>query len=156
MPDADTGVGIQKLRRLLVVCPSCHSTFHSGYFTKLGAEKGMGSEVAEFIEKRRMLINGIDAETLIEQLDEARIKLDDARSVDKWVLDLQTLGQQQYMLDHGAVMLERNSAGIPPERIAGIAFSTDAGDRFSARSSDEIYREITAQYQSENVVRFQR
>lgn len=156
-PDADTGVGIQRLRRLLVVCPSCHSTFHSAYFTRLGANKGMGAEVADFIENRRMLINGVNAETLIEQLDLARDKLNEIKSVDKWILDLETLGQQQYMLDHGAVMLERNSAGIPADRIAGIAFSTDAGDRFLARPSDEVYREVTSRYQSENnAVRFQR
>lgn len=155
-PDKDTGVGIQKLQRLLVVCPSCHSTFHSGHFISLASEKGMREEVTEFIEKRRMLINGVDAETLIEQLDDARAQLNDVRSVDKWILDLETLGQQQYMLDHGAVMMERNSAGVPPERIAGLAFKTDAGDRFEARSSQDIYREIALRNTSDNVVRLKR
>jgi len=140
--DPATGVGVQKLERLLVVCANCHACFHSGYFTRRARDVGLEDEVRDFIEKRRMLINRVDADQLREDLDRTKTELLRIQGVDKWVIDLEGLGRQQFMADHVPVLRERNAAGVTAAHIAGLAFETDAGESFPARDAREIYEEL--------------
>jgi hypothetical protein len=57
IPRESDGIGVQSLRKLLVVCRDCHPMFHSGFFQRRARELGIAGEVAEAIEKRRMVVN---------------------------------------------------------------------------------------------------
>jgi len=141
--DPGNGIGVQSLKRILVVCPSCHSCFHKGYFVHRGQEVGLSDEVSDFIDKRRMQINRVDAAELAEAVAASKEKLQSLQGIDQWVIDLKHIGQQQFLTDHTPILDERNRAGVPPERIAGIAFETISGESFPSRSAGEILEELS-------------
>lgn len=140
--DESTGIGVQSLQKMLIVCPSCHACFHSGYFIRRGQEVGMGEDVREHIAKRRMLINRMGMEELEASIEASKEEMRSIQGVDKWIIDLEHVGRQQFVTDHVPIMNERNAANVPPERIAGIAFETESGEKFPARSAEEIYAEL--------------
>ena len=140
--DQSTGVGVQKLQRLLVLCASCHAVFHAGHFAIKARDRGLEDEVRAFIEKRRMLINRVGLDELNADLQATKDAMMQAKGIDKWIIDLESLSNQQFMADHLPVMRERNDANVSAGRIAGIAFETDAGERFPRRSANDIYNEL--------------
>lgn len=142
--DQSTGVGVQKLQRLLVLCASCHAVFHAGHFAIKARDRGLEDEVRAFIEKRRMLINRVGIDELNADLHATKEVMMQAKGVDKWIIDLEALSNQQFMADHLPIMRERNDAGVSADRIAGISFETDAGERFTRRSAQDIYAELVA------------
>lgn len=142
--DPATGVGIQRLDKLLVVCASCHSVFHSGYFANRAKDLGLEDEVRAHIENRRMLINRVSLDELNESLAASRDNLQRVAGVTDWIIDLEHLGKQQFMSGHIPILKERNDAGVGPERIAGIAFESDAGEGFAERKASDIYAELVA------------
>ncbi len=118
--------------------------FHSGFFLRRAKELGIAGEVADAIEKRRMVVNRQTRAEMAAGVEAGTDTLRKAAGVDAWILDLSHLAAQGYMQRHAPVVAEGNAAGMPPERIAGIAFETDAGREFPARPAGEIYREILA------------
>ena len=142
VPDPSTGIGIQSLKKLLVVCPSCHACFHKGYFVHRGRDVGLGDEVAEHVDRRRMLINRMDEDALRASLEASKEALQRAQGIDQWIVDLEHVSRQQFMTDHLPILDERNASGVPAERIAGIAFETASGEHFPARSAAEIHEDL--------------
>ncbi len=143
MPDQRSGIGVQTLRRILVLCPDCHMAFHSGYAIGRARDNGLDEQATEFIKRRRMAMNRVGEEELARGLDATKGRLKALLSgVDKWVIDLGALGAQQYMLDRTPVFREDNKAGVPAERIAGLAFETDAGRTFASRAAAEVHRSL--------------
>lgn len=145
IPSEETGIGIQTLQRMLVVCRNCHVLFHSGFFMSRAREQGIEDKVAAAIEKRRMLITRMTREQLAGSLAKSSEHLRRASGIDKWVLDLSHLSAQQFMQHHVPVVMEDNKASFPPERIAGLAFETDGGRSFEARTAREVYSELLAE-----------
>lgn len=145
IPSEENGIGVQTLQKLLVVCRNCHVLFHSGFFMGRAREQGIEDKVAAAIEKRRMLITRMTRDQLSTSLAQSSEHLRKASGIDKWVLNLSHLSAQQFMQHHVPVVLEDNKASFPPERISGLAFETDSGRDFAARSAREVYSELLAE-----------
>lgn len=143
VPDQRTGIGVQSLRKMLSLCPNCHGCFHEAAFGRLARVNGLEMEVREAIEKRRMLINRVGQDELSAQIQASTSHLKSVSSIDTWIVDLNHLAGQQYMAHASLTMIEGNRAGLMPERIAGIDFTTDSGREFSARSAQAIVAELT-------------
>lgn len=142
VPSEANGIGVQTLKKMLVVCRNCHVLFHSAFFLNRAREGGIEDKVAAAIEKRRMLITRMTRDQLGASLAQSSEHLRKASGVDKWVLDLGHLSAQQFMQHHVPVIMEDNRASFPPERIAGLDFETDAGRSFQARTASEIYSDL--------------
>lgn len=144
IPEEDGEIGVQKLKALLVVCAECHATFHSDYMIKAADRVGLGDQVRDFIEAKRLALTRLSPEELDISLQRDEAKFQAASNVGTWIMDLSHLGAQDFMMHETPVLMENNPAGVPPERIAGLSFVTDAGREFPARSAREIYEEILA------------
>ena len=142
VPDATNGVGIQKLKNLLVVCPNCHAMFHEAHARRMARENGFEDEVKSAIEKRRMLVNRMGRDGLAASVEAASAHLHSVAGIQKWVVDLSYLGNQQFMAHATATMKVDNAAGLQPEQIAGLAFDADDGRQFPSRSAAEIYKDL--------------
>ncbi len=143
MPDQRSGIGVQRLKRILVVCPDCHMMFHEGYARNRARDVGLDAEATDFVRRRRMTVNQVDEATLAKGIEGTTGHLKAMLSgVDKWVVDLSHLGAQQYMADRVPVMSETNAASVPPDRIAGLDFETDKGRTFGARDAATVQRAL--------------
>jgi hypothetical protein len=142
MPNQASGIGIQRLKRLLVVCPDCHMMFHEGFARRKARDLGIEDDVIEGIRKRRMLVTRTSRDGLDRSLEKAKQHLLTMTGADRWVMDLSVLGNQQFMADRIPVMREYNDAQFPPECVGGLSFETDAGRVFPSRTANEIYREL--------------
>lgn len=139
LDDPSTGVGLQSLDRLMTVCPDCHATFHESFVVEKAREVGLQDEAAERIRERQRLVNRMGEAELEALLASDREAWEATNGVDNWIVDLSQLSAH---LNAGAEPIFRtaNEAGVPPERIGGIAFRTDDGRSFPARPAEEIYR----------------
>lgn len=137
MPDDDpsAGVGIQRLERIMTLCPACHACFHAGNATTRARRDARFQEAAAFIRERQMDINGMSEDVLDRHLARSAEDWNRTRGVDRWILDLSHLAAQDYMADAEPVFLASNPAGFAPEDVAGIAFAADDGRRFPARDA---------------------
>lgn len=66
MPDDDpsVGIGIQRLERIMTLCPACHACFHASNATTRARRDARFEEAAAFIRERQMDINGMSPEEL--------------------------------------------------------------------------------------------
>ena len=138
---ADGGIGVQKLERLLTVCPDCHQIFHEGH--ALHKARATGREnlerlVGKHIEKTRILVNRTDPDALAGQLARDREAWNDVKSIGTWVLDLSHLSHQDFMADHTLVLQDGNRAEVTPSQIGGIAFMTQDGTSFAAQEASTL------------------
>lgn len=140
MPDDDPslGVGIQRLERIMTLCPACHACFHAANATTRARRDARHEEAAAFIRGRQMDINGMSEEDLDRHLARSADDWNRTRGVDRWIVDLSHLAAQDYMADADPVFLSSNSAGFAPEDVAGIAFAADDGRRFPARDAHAL------------------
>lgn len=139
VPDPASGTCVQRLKRILVVCPDCHMTFHGDFAVKRARDVGLDAEAADAVKRRRMAMNRVGAAQLDEALESTRGRLKAMLSgIDTYVLDLAYLGAQQYMADRTPVFVEGNKAGIAAEHVAGLAFETDAGRTFATRDAHQV------------------
>jgi len=148
--DLSEGIGVQKLKALLVLCFECHAVFHERFMVAAGRKVGLADEVASFIEARRLALTRLEPEELQRSLERSRREWETQNGIDNWVLDLSHLASQDFMAHAQPVVPERNPAGIRPENIAGIAFVTDAGREFPARPAAEIVGEILSDTSQNN------
>ena len=132
VPDPASGVGIQRLKRLLTICPDCHLAFHSGRTLQEARKEGIEQQAEDYIKTRRMLLNRCDGATLDAQIAQDSAEWEDNKSVQSWVVDLSHLASQDFMADHTMVLRSDNKAGIGPDQIGGIAFQTDDGVAYQA------------------------
>lgn len=142
VPEPGIAIGIQRLRHLLVVCFECHMMFHESYFVEKAREAGLGNEVQERIEQRRLEVTGLDREQLVESLRRSEAEYREQERISQWVMDLSHLAAQDFMSYAQPVLLETNRAGVPPELIGGLSFTTDVGRHFEARDAAEIYERL--------------
>lgn len=142
--DLSSGIGIQRLVDLLVVCVSCHATFHEGYFVKLADQLGRADLVRDHIAKRRMAMNGYGRDDLDRQLVREAQAAHDLKPIRDWVLDLHYLSTRRFMIDRTPVFITSNAAGIPASMIGGLRFDTDEGHEMAARHAEDIAIEMTA------------
>lgn len=140
MPDDDPslGVGIQRLERIMTLCPACHACFHAANATTRARRDARYEEAAAFIRGRQMDINGMSEEDLDRHLARSADDWNRTRGVDRWIVDLSHLAAQDYMADADPVFLATNAAGFAPEDVAGIAFTADDGRRFPARDAHAL------------------
>jgi len=146
-PDVRSGIGVQKLKGIVTVCPNCHAMFHEANARRLARANGMEEDVRTAIEKRRMLVNRMGRDELGRDLISVRDHLRAVSGIDKWIIDLSHLSSQHYMANVPAIMNEANRAGFPPERIAGLRFATEERS-FEARSASDIYAELAGPQQA--------
>jgi 5-methylcytosine-specific restriction endonuclease McrA len=144
MPDDDpsAGIGIQRLERIMTLCPACHACFHASNATTRARRDARFEEAAAFIRQRQMDINGMSAEELDGHLARSAEDWDRTRGVDRWILDLSHLAAQDYMADADPVFLAGNPAGFAPEDVAGLAFTADDGRRFPARDAQTLQQSL--------------
>lgn len=142
VPEASNGIGIQKLKELLVVCVSCHMMFHEGFAISRAREYGDAEFVRDHIEKRRCLVNRMTAGDLNILLEEGRSEWERMNGVDQWILDLSHLGNQDFMNRFEAVFNEENEARFRSENVAGLEFSTDRGYLVEKQSVEDIYSRL--------------
>ena len=136
--DAASGVGIQRLSRLIVLCKDCHGVFHEGFTLWKARQAGIEAEAEDYIRARRLLINRCDGATLDAQLQADSAKWEQAKGVGTWVLDLSHLAAQDFMADQTLVLQEGNRAGVTPAQIGGISFSTEDGTAFAATDAGAL------------------
>lgn len=137
----DRDIGIQRLKALLVVCAECHAAFHADYMIEAGNRVGLGEQVKDFIEAKRLALTRLSPDDLEISLQRDEAQFQAASRVGTWIMDLSHLGAQDFMTHETPVLLENNSAGVPPELVAGLSFVTDEGREFEARKSIDILRE---------------
>jgi len=137
----DGDVGVQRLKALLVVCFECHASFHESYMVEAANRVGLGDQVKDFIEAKRMALTRLGPDELEITLQRDQARFEAASQVGTWIMDLSHLGAQDFMTHETPVLLENNSAGVPPELIAGLSFVTDEGRQFEARSANQVLRE---------------
>jgi hypothetical protein len=136
--DEASGVGIQRLKRLLVVCKDCHMLFHEGFALHKAREAGVEQEAADYIRTLRQLVNRCDGATLDAQLAADREEWERNKGVGTWVLDLSHLASQDYMSNQTLVLQADNRAGVGPGQIGGIAFAAEDGTVYAARDAREL------------------
>lgn len=141
----DGGVGIQRLKALLVLCFECHAVFHESYMVRAGDRVGLGDKVKDFIEARRLALTRLTPEELEASVGRDEKRFMAASNVETWIMDLSHLGAQDFMTHETPILLEDNAAGVPPERIAGLSFVTDSGREFAARSAMDLLRDFKEQ-----------
>lgn len=138
VPDPASGVGIQKLKRLLILCPDCHLSFHEGRTLQEARKAGIEAEAADYIKARRMLLNRCDGETIDAQVAVDAEAWEATKSVRTWVVDLSHLAAQDFMEDHTLVLRDDNKAGVSPSQIGGISFRTEDGSSFAATPAADL------------------
>ena len=140
MPDDDPsrGVGVQRLERIMVLCPTCHACFHAGHALTAARRDARHEEAAAFIRARQSDITGLEGAALDAHLGGSAEEWNRTRGVERWVLDLSHLAAQDYMADADPVFLVGNAAGFAPEHVAGLSFATDDGRRFPMRDPSTI------------------
>lgn len=142
--DPATGVGLQRLDRLMAVCTDCHMTFHEGFAVETARNSGTGlqDEVARRIRERQMLINGMDDTKLTLLLESDREDWEATNGIDDWVVDLGHLSG--HLTGAEPVFRVGNEAGVAPEQIGGISFATDDGRTFPNRTAEDLFRQQMA------------
>lgn len=136
--DPSLGLGVQRLERIMVLCPTCHACFHAGHAVSVARREARDEETAAFIRARQSDIAGLEGDALDAHLARSAAEWDRTRGVDRWILDLSHLAAQDYMADVDPIFLAENAAGFAPEHVAGLSFSTDDGRRFAERSAAAI------------------
>ncbi|SOC30487.1 hypothetical protein SAMN05428964_10960 [Thalassospira xiamenensis] len=146
-PSADDArKGVQRLKRLLVVCKDCHMMFHEGFALWKATEAGVDrSKAATYIKNLRMLVNRCNSATLESQLADANEAWTQNKQVEEWVIDLSHLANQDYMADRTITLSSDNKAGIGPDQIAGISFRTEDGVLHSPTTAESLLRSAEAQ-----------
>ena len=142
VPDPSSGIGIQKLKEILVVCIDCHMMFHSDYAVEQAKLSGQEDKVKKFLESKMALINRCNHEELLNQLEQEKLEAQAHNGVTTWIIDLSQLSQQEYMRNNIPVFIEDNPASVKSEHIAGITFENEDGVLNIARDASEIYDEI--------------
>jgi hypothetical protein len=138
--DPSTGVGLQRLDRLMAVCSDCHMIFHEGFAVETARNSGTGlqDEVARRIRERQQLVNGMDETKLTLLLEADREEWESTNGVDDWIVDLSHLAG--HLSGAEPVFRVDNEAGVAPERIGGLAFTTNDGRSFPNRGAEELFR----------------
>jgi hypothetical protein len=137
-------VGIQKLKRLLVVCKDCHLCFHEGYALSKASKVGLEEEARERIEKLRMLTNRMNRKSVKELVEKSRREWEENKSITRWILDLSMVSAQEIMHDHILVLDPRNAAGVTPDMVGGIRFRY-MGETYAAIDAEALARGAVAQ-----------
>jgi hypothetical protein len=137
-PDHPGNPGVQRLKRLLVVCKDCHLLFHESFALWRAKENGIEEAASDYIRGKRMMINRCDGVALDAQLADDKIAWDKAKNVDKWVLDLSHLAAQDFMNDVTLILQNGNKAGVTPELVGGTPFMTEDGTCYAVTDADEL------------------
>jgi hypothetical protein len=114
------GAGYQTLRRLLSVCADCHSLFHIDRETDVGFMKSLSD--------RRGFLTGIPAELVDYLIEEEGARARELSGIDKWVVDLGHLSQQEYVRDMRLRFVTDNPKGVSETVVANLSFETDMGE----------------------------
>lgn len=138
--DPSTGVGLQRLDRLMALCTDCHMIFHEGFAIETARNSGTGlqDEVARRIRERQQLVNGMDEAKLTLLLEADRDNWESTNGIDDWVIDLSRLSGHVAGAD--PIFRVDNEAGVSPERVGGLAFVADDGRSFQGRAAEELFR----------------
>ncbi len=138
--DGHPDMGIQKLKRFLVVCKDCHFMFHEGYLRDKAANVGIEEKAVNYINYLRGQLNNCDQPTLMNQLAVDNAKWESTRGVDNWFMDLSHLGQQGFMMDHIPTLKEDNRAGVDYSMLAGVNFKLENGTFISAQRIEDVVK----------------
>ena len=129
--------GIQKLKRLLVLCKDCHLSFHEGFAMHRARESGMETEVRTHLEKIRMLTNHMSIDEVRAGMLADKREWESNRDVSTWILDLSHIAAQGIMQDHTLVLDPDNKAGMTPDMIGGTEFLS-GGLLFEATPAESL------------------
>lgn len=88
VPDEVIGVGVQRLKALLVVCFECHAVFHGSFMVEAARRAGLGTEVESFIEARRRVLTRMTSSELADSLSRTEAEFASQSTVGEWVMDL--------------------------------------------------------------------
>lgn len=138
--DEKSTTGIQRLKRLLVVCKDCHMMFHDGFFLNKARDSGLELQAAGYLEKMRMLINRQDRVSLNAQLSQDSVEWEKNKNITTWIIDLSHLAAQDFMADHTMVLQQNNKANVTPNMIGGIGFQTQDGVSYNPVSAEDLVR----------------
>lgn len=136
--EIDGRVGIQRLSRLLVLCKDCHMSFHDSYALWKAGQVGLEDQAGAYLHSLRCLANRSDSAEMAARMASDREEHAATRGIQKWVLDLSHLAVQDYMSDHSLTLQSGNKAGVGPDRIGGISFSTEDGTAFAAVHAEDL------------------
>ena len=137
-----TDIGIQKLKEVMVVCKDCHATFHEGRTLKLAEQKGIEQKAEKYINKLRKLTTHMNDEQLQKSLNKTRENWNDLKDINKWVIDLSVLAQQNFMQGQNMILKTDNVAGVEPNMILGASFKTDDGTTYSVQTVNDYINSI--------------
>lgn len=137
VPDPGRGVGIQRLKRLLVLCKDCHMSFHDGFALSRARAAGIETEVRVHIDKIRMLTNRLLLDAVQAGVSADKEAWESNRSVRTWVLDLTRIAAQDIMSDHTLVLDPQSAAGTGPDQVGGTEFIFQ-GARYAVTNAEEL------------------
>lgn len=118
-------VGVQKLKRLMVVCKDCHFMFHEGFLRTKARDVGIEDKAVDYINKLRCAVNKCSIDELHMQLAKDNAQWENNKSIDNWIMDLSHLGNQDFMEDFVPTLKKDNKAGVSYDMIAGVKFKME-------------------------------
>lgn len=141
--DEDQGIGVQKLREILVLCTDCHMMWHEEFAVGKAERHGKdGEQVRAFLRDRMSQVTGLDPSEVDARVEAGRARLAERGDVETWLMDLSYIQMQSNLHAVEPVLREDNPAGVSAEMIAGLEFRTEDGVRHEARTVDEIYEAL--------------
>lgn len=149
VPDPSVGVGIQKLKKIITVCVDCHMMFHEGFAVSQAKLYSDAEKVSEFIKAKQMLVNRVDRVELEAQLASEKDRAESQNGIDKWVIDLSHLSNQDYMQSNRLIFNDDNLANVAPDTITGIEFELQDGEVIEAKDAITVYNKLVSDVEVE-------
>ncbi|MBO9428394.1 hypothetical protein [Sulfitobacter sp. R18_1] len=141
--DAQEGIGVQRLKKLMMVCVDCHMMFHEEFAISKGYREGADADgIREFLRERMAALNGVERADIDIQRNREMEVTRSNEGVDTWLMDLSYLQENENMMHQEPVFREENEAGVNPSMIAGLDFVTQDGQNYEAREVSELYEEL--------------
>lgn len=148
--DEERGIGVQRLKEILVVCNDCHMMFHEELAIEKAVNNGKnGAEVREFLRNRMAVVTDQTLPEIDHQLASEKAELAKFDQIEHWIMDLQYLSDHQYMTKTTPEFNDGSDNPVRPSMIAGTDFLEADGDLVQAREVDQLYHELMAELESE-------
>ena len=96
-----------------------------------------------------MLVNRADRVELEAQLTSEKDRAESQNGVDKWVIDLSHLSNQDYMQSNRLIFNDNNLANVAPDTITGIEFELQDGEVIEAKDAITVYNKLVSDVEVE-------
>jgi hypothetical protein len=140
--DQEKNIGIQKLKKVLIVCKDCHFIFHEAIALWKAKKFNLEDEVKDYINKTRLLINKCSQEDLDNQIILDSKDYNDIQKTKKWIIDLSYLKNKMYLKDIKYIIKANNKANISTKQIYGLPFYNEDDILFPEKTIKNLLKEF--------------